>query len=237
LCSGNRGVRADNKEVELTVAPQLLAAIDLRERVVTVDALHTQRTTAKQILRQGGDYFMAVKENQPELFADIKLLFDAPPPGEVFARSRRRGRHGDRYEERELLASAALTDYLDWPGLGQVARIERRVTRKGQTRVEIRYAVTSLTPQEADPARLQRLWRGHWSIENRSHWVRDETLGEDASQVRKGAAPQVMAALRNLTLGLVRLARVENVAATLRRNARYPHEALAMMGWPTSPVQ
>lgn len=215
----------------------MLAAIDLRERVVTFDALHTQRKTAKQVLDQGGDYFMVVKENQPDLFADIKLLFAEPPPGEEFARSRRWGRHGDRYEERELLASAALADYLDWPGLGQVARIERRITRKGATSVEIRYAVTSLTPREAGPERLQRLWRGHWSIENRSHWVRDETMGEDASQVRTGSAPEVMAALRNLTLGLVRLARVENVAATLRRNARYPHEALAMMGWPASPVQ
>lgn len=226
-----------SKEVELTVAPRLLAAINLRHRVVTFDALHTQRTTAAQVCRQGGDYFMAVKQNQPELFAGIKLLFDEPPPGEVFARSLRRDRHGDRSEERELLASTALTGYLDWPHLGQVCRIERRVTRRGQTSVEVRYAVTSLGPTAAGPDRLQHLWRGHWSIENRLHWERDVVLGEDGSQVRTASAPEVMAALRNLALGLLRLARVDNVAAALRRNARHPHAALAMMGWPTQPAQ
>lgn len=231
LCSGNRGVRADNKEVELTVAPQVLARITLQGRVVTFDALHTQRTTAEQVLRQGGDYFMVVKENQPKLFAAIEFLFAEPPAGEEFRCSLRRGRHGDRVERRELLGSAALNDYLDWPEIGQVARIERRVLRKGKTSVEVRYAVTSLEPSEAGPERLQQLWRGHWSIENRLHWERDVILGEDASQVRTGSAPEVMAALRNLTLGILRLAKVDNVAATLRRNARYPHEALTLMRW------
>jgi hypothetical protein len=112
LCSGNRGVRASEKEAELTVTPRLLGEIDLKGRVVTFDALHTQRKTAEQVLRQGGDYFMVVKENQPELYADIKLLFGDPPAGEEFARSLRRGRHGDRLEERTLLASTALNEYL-----------------------------------------------------------------------------------------------------------------------------
>ncbi len=223
--------------MELTVAPQLLAQINLAQRVVTFDALHTQRKTAEQVLKQDGDYFMVVKENQPELFADIELLFAEPPPGEEFARSLRRGSHGDRYEERQLVASTALNGYLDWPQVGQVCRIERKVTRKGQTSHEIRYAVTSLGPAAAGPDRLQQLWRGHWSIENRLHWERDVVLGEDGSQVRKGSAPQAMAALRNLMLGLLRLAGVENVAATLRRNARHPDKALAIMGWPTQPAQ
>ena len=204
----------------------------MKGRVVTFDALHTQRKTAEQVLRQGGDYFMVVKENQPELYADIKLLFADPPPGEEFARSLRRGRHGDRLEERTLLASTALNEYLDWPGVGQVCRRECRVTRKGRSSLEVRYAVTSLRPKMARAERLEELWRGHWSVENRLHWERDVVLGEDQSQVRTGSAPEVMAALRNLTLGLLRLARVENVAATLRHNACYPHETLGIMGWP-----
>ncbi len=232
MCSGNRGVRSDDKEVEKKVAPRLLKGIDLKGRVVTLDALHTGKKLARQIVAQGGDYLMVVKENHPRLYADIGLLFVERPPGERFARSVRRGRHGDREEERVLEASEGLNEYLGWPHLGQVCRIERRVARRGGTSVEVRYAITSLTAAEGSAERLQRLWRGHWGIENRLHWVRDVTMGEDASQVRKGSAPQVMAGLRNVALGLLRRAGVENVAAALRRHARYPREALALIGLP-----
>lgn len=217
------------------VAPKLLLELDLRGKVVTLDALHTQVKTAKQILDQGGDYFMVVKENQGGLYREIKLLFDEPPVGEEgaerFARSLTKGRHGDRYEERELVCSSSLCGYLRFPKVGQVLKIERRVTRKGETRVEVRYAVTSLTSKRAGVDQLQVLWRGHWRIENKLHYVRDVTFGEDLSQVRLGSAPEVMAGLRNIVLGLLHLAKVENVAATLRRNARHPNEALALMGW------
>lgn len=228
-------MRADNKEVELTVAPKLLLELDLKGKVVTLDALHTQVKTAKQILDQGGDYFMVVKENQKGLFREIKLLFDEPPVGEEgveqFGRSLTKGRHGDRHEERELVCSSSLSGYLRFPKVGQVLRIERRITRKGGTTLEVRYAVTSLTPERAGADQLQVLWRGHWRIENKLHYVRDVTFGEDLSQVRTGSAPQVMAGLRNLVLGLLHLARVENVAATLRRNARHPDKALTLMRW------
>lgn len=135
-----------------------------------------------------------------------------------------------RYEEWELLVSSALTDHPDWPHVGQACRIERRVSRKGRTEVEVGYAVTS--SRSASPRRLQRLWRGHWSIEKRLHWVRDVTLGADGSQVRTRSAPQVIAALGNTALGLLRLAGVHNVAAALRRHARHPEEATALMGFP-----
>jgi predicted transposase YbfD/YdcC len=239
-CSVKRGVRADNKEVELTVAPKLLGELDLRGRIVTFDALHTQAKTARQVLRQGGDYFMVVKENRKALFDEIKLLFDEPPVDETgveqFGRSLTKGWRGDRYEERELVCSGSLAGYLRFPKVGQVARIERRVSRKGETKVELAYAVTSLSPKRADPTMLQALWRGHWRIENKLHYVRDVTFGEDLSQVRLGSAPQVMAALRNVVLGLLHLAGVENIAARLRRNARHPHEALATMGWLALPI-
>ncbi len=220
------------REVELNVAPALLEQLPLQGLVVTTDALHTQRPMAREIVARGGDYFMVVKGNQPTLYRNIELLFSKPPPGESFARALSRGRHGDRWEERELEASSALNSYVKWPHVGQVCRVERRVSQKGRTRVEVSYGITSLGPDKADPERLQRLWRGHWGIENRLHWVRDVTLGEDASQVRKGSAPQVMAGLRNLILGLLRRAGVHNVAHALRRHARYPQEALALMGFP-----
>ena len=88
----------------------------------------------------------------------------------------------------------------------------------------------TLTPEEATPARLLNLWRGHWGIENRIHWVRDVTMDEDRSQVRTGAAPQIMAALRNLTIGLLTMAGEPNIAAALRRNATRPFHPLALIG-------
>lgn len=237
-CWPNRGVRARNtqdRDVELKVAPKLLGQIPLAGMVVTTDALHTQKKTARVIVEGGGDYFMVVKENQPSLYEEIALLFADPPFKEVFDLDLSRRTHGDRYEERELLASSALAGYLDWPHAGQVCRIERRVWRKGKLRVETGYAITSLKSARAN--RLQKLWRGHWGIENRLHWVRDVTMGEDLSQVRTRSAPEVMAALRNLTLSLLRLAGVQNVAAALRRNARYPEEALALMGLATPGIE
>ena len=200
----------------------------MRGLVVTGDALLAQRGLCKQIVEQGGEYLFVVKANQPTLMDDIAVLFADPPvrPAEAVQKSR----HGDRREVRKLQASCALNEYSDWPRLAQVCRIEREVTRKGETTVEVAYAVTSLWPHEAGPKRLLELNRGHWGIENRLHYVRDVTLGEDASQVRTGSAPQVMAALRNATIGLLRMAGATNIAAALRRNSAHPEEALAMLG-------
>lgn len=169
-----------------------------------------------------------MKENQPTLRQDIADLWDLGPlplPQAVQA-----GRHGDRWEERRLWVSAALVGYSDWPHLAQVCRLERLVARRGKTSQEVAYAVTSLGPDRASPKRLLTLWRGHWGIENRLHWVRDVTFDEDRCQVRSGAAPQVMAAIRNLTISLLRLAAHPNIAAALRRHAAHPADALALLG-------
>ncbi len=139
-------------------------------------------------------------------------------------------KHGDRVERRVLWVSSMLVGYSDWPHLAQVCRLERHVTRHGRVSREIAYAVTSLPAYEATPQQLLAYWRGHWGIENRLRWVRDVTFDEDRCQVRMGAAPQVMAALRNLTIGLLRLAGTLNIAAALRRNVARPAEALALMG-------
>ncbi len=138
--------------------------------------------------------------------------------------------HGGRIEQRRLWVSDLLVGYSDWPHLAQVCRLERIVRTKRSTRRELAYAVTSLPPAEADPQRLLGLWRGHWGIENRVHWVRDVTFDEDRSQVRAGSAPQVMAALRNLTISVIRLAGETNIAAALRRYAVHPSRPLALIG-------
>jgi predicted transposase YbfD/YdcC len=202
----------------------------LQGQVVTGDALYCQRKLCRQIQQQGGHYLFTVKEKQPRLHADIALLFEWPAPGETFAEAEQRDQHGDRREVRHLWASTALDGYLDWPGVRQVCKIERTVRCKGQVRREIRYGITSLGPR-VGPTRLLRLWRGHWGIENRLHYVRDVTFGEDASPVRTGAAPQVLAILRNLVLALLRNAGHAHIAAAWRAHAwSQPSAALRLLG-------
>lgn len=127
-------------------------------------------------------------------------------------------------------ASTALFHYLDWPYLGQVCCMERARSHKGIKSEETAYAITSLTPDKVEAKRLLEVWRGHWRIENRVHWVRDVTFDEDRSQVRTGAAHQVMAALRNLVLGLVRQTGASNIAEALRHYSWKASAALALLG-------
>ena len=137
-----------------------------------------------------------------------------------------------RIETRNLTTSEALVGYSDWPGLAQVFEVGRHVIIKktGQERVEVVYGVTSLRPEQAGPGRLLDLVRGHWHIENKSHWVRDVTFDEDRSQVRSGNIPQLMAALRNTTIGLLRGAGYTNIASACRQMAAQPAKALALVG-------
>ena len=119
-----------------------------------------------------------------------------------------------------------------WPHLRQVCRLERRRTVKGRSQATASYALTSLPATAAGDERLLKVSRGRWGIENRVHWVRDVTFDEDRSQVRTGAAPQVMAGLRNLVIALVRRAGHTNVAAALRRHTAHLPEPFALLGIP-----
>jgi hypothetical protein len=137
--------------------------------------------------------------------------------------------HG-RLERRTLTATTALNGYLDWPGVGQVGQVESVVDRDGKRTAETRYFVTSV-PRELAGAEALLSWaRGHWTIENRSHYVRDVSLGEDASRVRKASGPEVMAALRNLAIGWLRSTGAGNIAASLRRNAARVGELFTKLG-------
>jgi hypothetical protein len=139
--------------------------------------------------------------------------------------------HG-RIEQRWLHTSTVLAGYSDWPGLAQVFQVEHEVmiAKTGVARDEVVAGVTSLGPERADAAQLLALVRGHWHIENQSHWVRDVTCDEDRSQVRRGSIPQVMAARRNTVIGLMRWAGHTNIAATCRHFAAQPAAALALIG-------
>ena len=225
----------DDKTNEISVAVPLLRALVLEGRIFTMDALLTQRAIAETIVQEGGDYVMVVKDNQPQLLADIRAVFDAPPPGDKQPSARSLDCGHGRVERRCLTASGALVGYSDWPHLRQVFRLERSTIFKktGEVRGETVYGVSSLAPAHADAARLLRLTRQHWRIENRSHWVRDVTFGEDHSQVRRGSTPEVMAALRNAAIGLLRVSGATNIAAACRQLAAQPTAALALIGIPT----
>ena len=194
--------------------------------------LLTQRHVAQTIVDKGGDYVMIVKENQPQLRADIALVFAQPPWGDVQETASTVDLGHGRIEQRTLTASTALAGIPPWPGLAQVFQLERQVTNKktGEERSEVVYGVSSLVAERTTPSQLLALVRGQWQIENRSHWVRDVTFDEDRSQVRCGSIPQVMAALRNTAIGLLRAAGYANIAAACRRFAAQPELALTLIG-------
>jgi predicted transposase YbfD/YdcC len=223
-------VRVADKTNAIPVAQALLPQLPRRGRVVTADALPTQTATAQAIVECGGHYLLVVKDNQERLRADLVAYFTDPRATACGAQTvdRRRG----RVETRTLHASARLSTYLmtyfAFPRLGQVARVVRTTCDRRGTRQETSYLITRLTPRQADPARLLALIRGHWSIESR-HDVRDVTFGEDRSRLRAGHAPQVMAALRNLALTLIRRTGTTAIAAYRRHLAAHPAKALRLL--------
>jgi predicted transposase YbfD/YdcC len=225
------------EESEQSTVASLLAESNLSQRVVTLDALHTERALAHQIVAQGGHYFMVVKRNQPTLRADIALLFDAPPwqatgaaPEQGTSRTVNKG-HG-RLEVRQVQVSHALDDFLDWPHARQVVQrdTKRIMLATGALQAERQYASTSLSAAEASADQLDALWRGHWTIENRVHHVRDVTFEEDRCRVRRGNAPQALAALRNRIIGLFRRAGWRYLPDALRHFVAYPARVLRFLG-------
>ena len=137
--------------------------------------------------------------------------------------------HG-RLHRHRLEASSRLAGQFDWPGLAQVCRLTRTTYRSGKWITEIAYAITSVPRSQAAAAQLLSWWRGHWGIENRSHYVRDVTLQEDACRIRKGQAPENFAALRNAVIACLRLTGHANIASALRAYTWQTPRMLAMLG-------
>lgn len=221
------------KSNEIPLVQRMLTNRSLHGHLFTMDALHTQLATTQLILRQGGHYLMVVKANQPLLYQALTDWFAEPAwPEEqvnvVKTCDVGHGRHDHRRLERR---SATHLPHL-WPGLQQAMRRETESwnSTTGAYRHEVTYAVTSLSPTQASAATLETSWRGHWTIENRVHYVRDVTFLEDACQVAKGNAPQVLAALRNGLLNQFRLDGWTNIAQALRHVAARVSRALRCVG-------
>jgi predicted transposase YbfD/YdcC len=225
----------EKSEAELTVAPALLARIAWPGRVLTGDALFCQRHLCQQVCDAGGDYVLLVKENQPTLYDDIRLLFDPPPSLAALplldqreARSVDRG-HGRRDDVRHLIASTDLNGYGEWPGLAQVFRLTRTWCEHGTTKQALHYGITSLSPQTGPPERLLALKRGHWVIENGLHRVKDVSLGEDQSLIHQGQGPTVMALLRDAAISVLHRASIRQISARLRYHSQHPAAAVALL--------
>jgi len=180
---------------------------------------------------------MVVKRNQGSLYDAIALLFDQPPwvvsnkAAEYQSHTTTEKGHG-RLERRTLEASSTLSEYVDWPGVGQVLRrrYESVRVKTGAVSSEITYGITDLRAGEVGAAQLEQLWRGHWTIENKVHRVRDVTMGEDANQTHTGQAPHVLAALRNAVLNLFRQHGWTNIADAFRHHGASVDRALALIG-------
>jgi predicted transposase YbfD/YdcC len=226
-------VRVADKTNEIPVAQAVAPRLNWHGRVCTADALHTQTAFVATLHALGGDVVLTVKENQPTLASDLALLFADPRTHATHARTV--DAHRGRRETRHLTVSTDLTAYLaahsPWPEIAQVGRLTRRVvtTATGQTRAETVYLITTLSPAQARPQRLLALLRGHWHIENRLHYVRDVTFGEDCSHLRSGDAPQILAAFRNLAITLIHRSGSSDIAASRRAFAYHPRRALKLL--------
>jgi predicted transposase YbfD/YdcC len=183
------------KENEIVVAPKLLAGLDLQGKIVVGDAMQTQRNLSKQIVDdQEGDYAWIAKDNQKRIRQSVEQLFtpETPKPGMGYPPMDFRSEttidknHG-RLEERTITTSSMLNDYLDWPGLSQVFKIDRRFTyiRTGKVHQETHYGITSLDATVASPKKLLEVLRFEWGIENSLHYRRDVTFQEDKTRIVK----------------------------------------------------
>ena len=205
-------IAIEGKGSEIPGAAKLLKMVDLRGKVVMGDALHTQRAVSIQIVEAGGEYIWLAKGNQSDMEENIRLWFEPEPdpiPGmgrlpKDFETAKEVSKGHGRLEERTLTVSSQLKDFLDWPYLEQVFKLERRFisTRTGEFQEQVVYGFTSLSREEISTKKLLKHTRSYWGIENGLHYRRDVTLGEDRTRMTKGNTAQVMACLNNLVIGL-----------------------------------
>ena len=232
--------RVDMKENEITAAPQLLKQVSLEGAIVIADAMHTQKTMARQVVDDGGDYILTVKNNQSRTRWAIEKLFvhevcnlqKGASLSKDFQMAMKTEKGHGRIEKRTIMTSTLLNDYLEeWPYLAQVFRVEHITwyDHMNRYRREITYGITSLQPQKANPKKILELNKTYWGIECGLHYRRDVTLQEDYTRLTVGASGQNMAILNNLVLGLCLSSGLKNLASARRLLDAYPKKALALL--------
>jgi predicted transposase YbfD/YdcC len=203
-------VAVDAKSNEITAMPQLLELLDLHDKLVTIDAMGCQKDIAEAIVAGGGDYILAVKDNQPTLHAEMQAAFaTAPTPPARSSRLYTTEDHGHGREEQRtvqvLPARGALSavQLALWLGVLSIVRVTRVVwcEATGKESIEVSYFLSSLPPQAR---RIGSAIRGHWRIENGLHWVLDVVFREDARRVYDRTTAENVAFLNRLAVSLLR---------------------------------
>lgn len=236
-------VNVDAKTNEIPCLKTVLDQVeDLKDVLVTADALHCQTAHVTYLRGRGAHLLVCAKGNQPGLLARLKALpWKQVPVGHTAT-----GRAHGRIEKR-ILKVVTVTESaggLGFPGAEQAIQITRKTRRitpkpgtKNHWRTETVYAIVTLPAEQATAAELAGWTRSHWFIENRLHWVRDVTLGEDLHQARTGNGAHVLAIARNLVISVLRLAGHDNIARALRHYGRHPNQAIALLTRPFTTSQ
>ena len=239
-------IEVGNKENEITRAPEVIKLARIAGKVLTGDALHTQKRLSQTVLDEQGDYVFPVKENQPALYKNIQSLFapEYPKPGfgkiqTDFLTAQKVNKGHGRIEVRTITTSEMLNTYAAWPGLAQVYRLEREFQwwRRGvcyKTSREVEFGITSLTRTKVSPRQLLEIRRAHWGIETGSHYRRDVTLKEDATRFTIGQGARVLANIHNLVLALIRQTGFFNAAQARRFFAAHLSHAFSLLVTPFS---
>jgi predicted transposase YbfD/YdcC len=219
-------VEVGAKTNEIPKLSELLDTLDITGAVITADAMHTQRDTADYLHQRGADFCFCVKENQPTLFTTL----DSLPWNDVAISHTTIDRGHGRIERRTIQVLPAPKD-LPFPHVNQVTLIERYVTdlTGNPTSAVAVLGITSLTATHADPTRLAALTRNHWGIES-LHWLRDTVYREDNSRTRTRSGPRIMAGLRNLAIGAIRLTGHTDITETNRWANRNMHRPFQILG-------
>jgi len=213
------------------MAIPLLDSLDLKDKDITADALHTQRKFADYLVtKRQAHYHFTVKANQATLLDDVALVFkDRKQPDFVTHDSPDHG----RIETRNIWTTTALNGYLNFPHVGQAFAIERETIKKnsGNRSVDLAYGITSRSPAQADAHRLLEINRGHWTIENSCHYILDWNYDEDRCRIRTGYGPENMTRLRRFAIGVIKSKGVRSVAQKMRqlnKNTRLVFDYLRM---------
>ncbi|MGO9740811.1 MAG: ISAs1 family transposase [Roseiarcus sp.] len=195
-------IATDAKSNEITAVPKLLEMLSLKGTIVTVDALNCQRSIADQIVRQGGDYALALKGNQGSLHDDVRLHLDDPECEAATSKPDVDAGHG-RIETRTATVSTDIgwpQEDHQWPGLKAVGKVVRIRETSTKTTMETAYYLLST---ERSPERLNEVVREHWGVENRLHWRLDVIMNEDQDRTRLGHGPENLAILRHMALNAI----------------------------------
>jgi len=219
----------DKKKNEESTCKAILHPLLAKGRIISGDSMFSCRDWCAMVHAYKGYYMIPIKKNNPAVLQNLIDFFnDKDIDRKEFQYHKETNKKHGRQEVREIWTSTQMNEWYEkeWAGIAQVFMIRRTRKKKGEEEEEIAYGITSLPRKNADAARILELNRKHWFIENRLHYRRDVTLGEDASQVRSHGAPEVIAALNGAILALMDFMGVKNVAKQMRHFCAKPREAL-----------